>query len=129
MNHKHCFFSLFLLSLAFSSRSQEINSLRDPLETGWKGRKVCEVLEENEKLRVLKCAFEPGTGHEAHYHDAHVGYTLSGSRFRITDETGIREVDVTSGSHFQSDGIKWHEVLNIGDSTAVFLIIESKEGN
>ena len=101
-------------------------SLPDPLAAGWKGESVCQVLEENASLRVLKCTFPPGVGHERHYHDPHTGYTLAGSRFVITDTTGTREVQVPSGSSFSNERITWHEVLNIGDSTAVFLIIESK---
>ena len=45
---------------------------------------------------------------------------------QMTDESGVREVDVPTGSSFTSDGIDWHEVLNVGDTTAVFLIIEGK---
>ncbi len=102
------------------------SSLPDPLAAGWKGEAVCEILLENEKVRTLKCSFPPGVGHEKHYHNAHFGYALSGSRFRITDQKGVREVDVPTGSHFYNEGIDWHEVLNIGDSLAVFLIIEPK---
>lgn len=101
-------------------------TLPDPYEAGWKGEKVCEVLEDNAELRVLKCTFAPGVGHEKHYHNKHFGYTLAGSRFKIRDTTGTREVDVPTGSSFSKDHKTWHEVLNIGDSTAVFLIIEPK---
>lgn len=101
-------------------------SLPDPLEAGWQGESVCEEIENNATVRILKCTFPPGVGHEKHYHDSHTGYTISGSRFRITDTTGTREVDVLTGSSFGKEEITWHEVLNIGDSTAVFLIIESK---
>jgi len=101
-------------------------SLPDPLEAGWKGKPVCEELENTKNLRVLKCTFPPGVGHEKHYHKAHFGYTIAGSRFRITDSKGTREVDVPTGSNFFNEEIAWHEVLNIGDSTAVFLIIEPK---
>lgn len=45
---------------------------------------------------------------------------------RITDSNGTREVDVPTGSDFASDGLEWHEVINVGDSTGVFLIIEPK---
>ncbi|MEY8848506.1 cupin domain-containing protein [Psychroserpens sp. XS_ASV72] len=100
--------------------------LPDPLEAGWNNEAVCEVLEENDQLRTLKCTFAPGVGHERHFHSAHFGYTLAGSKFRITDTTGTREVDVPTGYSFYNDFIEWHEVLNIGDSTAVFLIIEPK---
>ena len=44
----------------------------------------------------------------------------------LLDAGGTREVEVASGSHFYSEGTDWHEVLNIGDSTAVYLIIEPK---
>ncbi|WP_425389886.1 cupin domain-containing protein [Ekhidna sp.] len=100
--------------------------LPDPLEAGWKGEAVCEVLEENEKVRVLQCTFPPGVGHERHYHPEHFGYTLAGSNFRIKDTTGVREVNVPSGYSFYNEKIEWHEVLNIGTDTAVFLIMEPK---
>ena len=102
------------------------NDLPDPLEAGWKGKAVCEVLEDNRELRVLKCTFEPVVGHEKHFHDPHFGYTLAGGKFRITDITGTREVDVPSGYSFRSDEIISHKVLNIGKTTAVFLIMEYK---
>ncbi|MEQ9466467.1 MAG: hypothetical protein RLN88_03595 [Ekhidna sp.] len=69
-------------------------SLPDPLEAGWDNQPVCEVLEENENVRALRCTFPPGVGHERHYHAEHFGYTIQGSKFRITDTTGTREVEV-----------------------------------
>lgn len=45
---------------------------------------------------------------------------------RITDSSGTREADLATGSSYWSDGVAWHEVLNIGSSTVVFLIIETK---
>lgn len=102
------------------------STLPDPLQAGWENKAVCEVVEDNPKIRVLKCTFPPGIGHERHYHASHFGYTIQGSTFRITDTTGIREVNVPTGTEFYNEGIDWHEVLNIGDSTAIFLIIEPK---
>ena len=123
-------YSLLLLSLLVlitaSSGCNDKKSLSDPLEAGWNNQPVCEVLQENSNIRALKCTFPPGIGHERHYHKAHFGFTIAGSRFRIKDTTGVREVDVLTGSNFYNDEIAWHEVLNIGDSTAVFLIIEPK---
>jgi quercetin dioxygenase-like cupin family protein len=117
------FFS-FLLIIFYSCKPKI--ALLDPFEAGWKGEKVCEVLEDNAELRVLKCTFAPGIGHEKHYHNKHFGYTLVGSRFKIKDTTGSREINVPTGYSFSNEGISWHEVLNIGDETAVFLIIEPK---
>lgn len=100
--------------------------LNDPLNAGWKGKKVCNILEENEKIRVLKCIFHKGVGHEKHYHNPHFGYTLKGSTFKIKDNSGIREVNVPTNYSFYNKDIVIHEVENIGDSIAVFLIIEPK---
>jgi len=118
-----------LLILAFGSMVATFaatSPLPDPLAAGWKGAPVCEVLHERLKQRILRCTFEPGGGHERHFHAPNFGYAISGGRMRITDESGIREVDLPTGSSFTSDGIVWHEVLNIGDTTVVYLIVEAK---
>ena len=100
--------------------------LPDPLAAGWKGVPVCEQLHDDSDQRVLRCTFEPGVGHERHYHAPHFGYTINGGLMQITDESGTREVDVPAGSSFTSAGVIWHEVVNIGNTTAVFLIVEPK---
>lgn len=124
LKNSFTFFSLLIFTFFISCKPS--SSLPDPLNAGWKGENVCELLEENKSQRILKCTFAPGVGHERHYHLPHFGYTLAGSTFRIKDTTGTRNVNVKTGSHFNSKGTEWHEVLNIGDSTAVFLIIEPK---
>ncbi len=118
-------FMFLCLSIMMLSCTQQ-SSLPDPLEAGWNGDDICVVLEENEMIRSLKCTFPPGIGHERHYHSAHFGYTLQGSKFQITDTNGTKEIDVPTGSSFYNEHIEWHEVLNIGTDTAVFLIIEPK---
>ena len=100
--------------------------LPDPLKAGWNGVPVCEKLHENSDHRILRCSFPPSVGHERHLHNRHFGYAIAGGRMRITDSSGIREVDLATGSSFASDGVAWHEVVNIGDSTVVYLIIEPK---
>ena len=45
---------------------------------------------------------------------------------QISDVGGIREVELATGSSFSSDGVEWHEVLNTGDTTTLFLIVETK---
>lgn len=119
-----CLFSIVFLSVISSCQNQ--NQLPDPLEAGWKGKQVCEVLVDNENVRTLKCSFPPGVGHEKHFHATHYGYTLAGGKFRITDIKGTREVEIPTGYDFYNEKVEWHEVLNIGDSTAVFLIVEPK---
>jgi len=45
---------------------------------------------------------------------------------RITDDSGVREMDLATGSSYASDGVAWHEVMNIGETTTTFLIVEPK---
>lgn len=103
------------------------STLPDPLQAGWKGKPVCERLLEDDRQRVLRCTFAPGVGHERHRHRPHFGYALARGRMRITTAEGVREATLETGSTFTSRGIAWHEVLNIGDSTVQYLIVETKE--
>ncbi|MEZ4857526.1 MAG: DUF1304 family protein [Flavobacteriaceae bacterium] len=120
-------FALLLLLIdCISSENTSASNLPDQLNAGWKGEKVCEVVEEDETIRVLKCTFPPGVGHERHEHAPHFGYTLKGSKFKITDAEGTREVNVPTGYEFYKPETSIHEVQNIGDSTAIFFIIEPK---
>ena len=102
--------------------------LPDPLEAGWEGERVCEVLEETDQIRALCCTFPPGVGHDRHVHTPHFGYVLNdGVVMQITDETGTRTSNPsTAGTSWWSDG-NTHEVLNVGDVTGVYLIIEPKQ--
>jgi hypothetical protein len=45
---------------------------------------------------------------------------------RITDAAGILEMNLQRGTYFSSDGIPWHEVLNIGEATVSYLMIEPR---
>ena len=100
--------------------------LPDPLAAQWRGISVCELLHEDADQRILRCSFRPGVGHERHFHPRHFGYAISGGRMRITDANGTRDVDLATGSHFTSPGVAWHEVINVGDTTVVYLIVEPK---
>ena len=115
-----------VIILATSVACTAKSTLADPLQAGWNGALVCERLHEDPGQRILRCTFAPGVGHERHYHVPHFGYTIAGGRMRITDESGVREVDALTGGSFTSDGVTWHEVLNVGTTTAVFLIFERK---
>lgn len=112
--------------LACKQEPSKITDLPDPYQAGWEGEKVCEVLEDNEDLRVLKCTFPPGVGHEKHEHQPHFGYALVGGTFKITDSTGTRVASFPTGYSWSKDVVTQHQVLNVGDSTSVYLIIEYK---
>ena len=117
----------FLLLVTTSVAYAGNRSLPDPLNAGWEGKPVCEHLYEDTEKRILRCTFSPSVGHERHYHEAHFGYAIKGGRVQITDTNGVREVDLTTGSSYSSEGVAWHEVLNIGKTTIVYLIVERKE--
>ncbi len=102
-------------------------TLPDPLAAGWRGEKVCAVLEESERLRALKCVFPRKGGHDRHFHAAHFGYVLKGGKMRITDKNGTRVVDLKAGDTWMSDGVEWHEVENIGNSASEYIIVEQKD--
>lgn len=94
---------------------------------GWQGERVCELLQEDAMIRVLRCTFPPGVGHERHYHPPHFGYVLSGeSVMRITTDAGVADRPVRSGGSFANDAEIVHEALNIGSETTTYLIVEKK---
>ncbi len=101
-------------------------TLPDPLAAGWKGEPVCERLREDQQQRILRCSFPPGVGHERHYHEPHFGYALSGGQMEITDATGVRTVDLPTDSYYESQGVEWHQVENVGSTQVIYLIVEPK---
>ena len=116
----------YLLVLAGASLAAD-EPLPDPLEAGWEGERVCELLHEDDRQRVLRCTFPPGVGHERHYHAPHFGYTLAGGRMEITDAGGTRVVESNANATWTSESVDWHEVVNVGDTTAQYIIFEVKE--
>ena len=115
-----------LLTLLLASSVLASEPLPDPLAAGWKGEPVCEQLRDDAQLRILRCTFPPGTGHERHYHPPHFGYAVTSARMRITDADGTRTVDVPAGYTDDNPGVEWHEVLNVGETTLVYLVVEPK---
>lgn len=111
---------------AAAASAQTPANLPHALDAGWKGQKVCEPLFDNEKMRAARCTFPPGVGHERHFHRAHWGYIVQGTKMRTTNKDGTIERELATGSTWWSDGIDWHEALNVGDTTAVYVIIEPK---
>jgi mannose-6-phosphate isomerase-like protein (cupin superfamily) len=114
---------IFILCLLFTANACALDG---PLQTGWQGQDVCVKLSENEYEQILRCTFPPGVGHEKHRHNANFGYALAGGKMQIADEKGTRTVDLKTNSYFDSTGTQWHQILNVGDTTVVYLIIEKK---
>ncbi|MFK8029354.1 MAG: cupin domain-containing protein [Gammaproteobacteria bacterium] len=112
-------------SVSESPNNNTDAQLPDPLAAGWQGQPVCAQLPSGPQQRVLKCTFPPGVGHERHFHAPHFGYALSGGTMQLTDANGTRQVDLATDSHFTSSGTPWHEVLNVGETTVEYLIVET----
>ena len=45
---------------------------------------------------------------------------------QITDAGGTRTAEFADGLTWDSDGVEWHEVVNVGDTTSSYLIVEPK---
>lgn len=118
-----------LLALtACATASAQVAPLPMALCAGWQGERTCEQLHEDAQMRVLRCTFPPGVGHELHYHPPHFGYVLSGeSVMRIrTPDGAVVDRPVRAGSSFSSDRETVHEPLNVGTETTTYLIVEKK---
>ena len=62
---------VLLLSAPLATNAPSIAraaDLPDGLAAGWKGQATCEKLDEYEQVRILRCTFPPGVGHERHAH-------------------------------------------------------------
>ncbi len=44
---------------------------------------------------------------------------------RIRDDSGERDINLAANYSWVSEGVNWHEVLNIGETTAIYLIVEA----
>ena len=117
---------LLVACMAPLATNADDSALPDPLEAGWQGVPVCEKLHEDNDQRILRCTFPPGVGHERHFHPRHFGYAIAGGLVRIIDASGTSELSLETGSSYSSDGVAWHEIENIGDSTIVYLIVEPR---
>jgi quercetin dioxygenase-like cupin family protein len=95
-------------------------------DAGWEGQKTCEILFEDDSVRVARCVFPPGIGHEKHYHNPHFGYVLETGSMQLTDSKGQREVTTKSGTNWSTTEVTVHEALNTGETTTSYLVVESK---
>lgn len=116
-----------LLLAACTTASAQVAPLPMALCAGWNGERTCEVLHEDEMIRVLRCTFPPGVGHEAHYHPPHFGYVLEGEgTMRVTSDGVAVDRPTHAGGAFSSDTEVRHAALNVGDQTMRYLIVEKK---
>lgn len=115
-----------LLTACASSPEHRDLSLPDPLAAGWKGEPVCDALHDDARMRILRCTFPPGVGHEPHYHDPHFGYVIRGGKMQLVENGETRVVNIPDGTMWQRDERFEHEALNIGGNESQYLIIETR---
>jgi beta-alanine degradation protein BauB len=117
---------IVILATSIGASVPPPQKLPSAFDAGWKGQRVCIPLFENATMRAARCTFPPGDGHDRHYHPPHWGYIIEGGTMRITTAAGTRERTLVSGANWWSDGIDWHEAINIGTTTSVYVIVEPK---
>ncbi|MBL8550166.1 MAG: cupin domain-containing protein [Hyphomonadaceae bacterium] len=119
--------TLALIASTTSAFAQFADPLPSALCAGWRGERVCELLNEDAQVRILRCTFPPGIGHEPHYHPPHFGIVLEGeSVMRTTTADRVRDFHMRPGASFSNDTEVRHAALNIGKRTMVYLIVEKK---
>lgn len=117
---------LLILILLFPIAAQAQEQLPDTIEAGWKDKPVCEVLYEDDKIRTGTCTYPPGIGQDRHTHGPYFTYVVSGGTLQVKSERGTFESTSTTGNSGKSNGVNWHELENIGETTIKFLFIETK---
>lgn len=129
MNHQPVTAALFyaLFSLPVSLSASDAPELPHAFDAGWKGQKTCELMFENESVRVARCIFPPGVGHEKHYHNPHFGYVLEGGTLSIRDAGGERTVTTETNGTWSTTERTVHEAVNIGDTTTSYVIVEPRD--
>lgn len=90
------------------------------------------VVFENDKVRVLDYASEPGTGVcgvGKHWHPGHVTVQLTSVKVRVTPE-GAKpiEIDVPAGAVFWEPAVV-HTTENVGRGASHAYIVEVKDAN
>ena len=116
-----------VITLVAPSGAAHAQEVPDALAVEWKGKKPCERLFEDDKIRVLRCTFEPTEAHVRHRHPPSLVYALNGGKVRVEDAQGIRERELKTDAFAISDKpVAWHEVTNIGDTTLRYLVVEMK---
>lgn len=121
--------TLFTAALALTPvivSAADTAGLPHAFDAGWQGQETCELLFENESVRVGRCAFPPGVGHEQHFHNPHFGYVLEGGTMRLTDAEGESLSTTEAGATWSTAEVTVHEGLNVGETTTRYLIVEPK---
>lgn len=91
------------------------------------GPRQFRVLLENEQVRVIEYAIDPGQRDPWHTHPPKVSYVVSGGQLRIHLQNG-EAIDVTeeTGSAHWAEHLPVHSAENIGQTPVRILLVELK---
>ena len=87
---------------------------------------VYKLLNENERVRVLKLVSKPGDVAKMHHHPDHVIYALSGGKAKLTAGGKTQEMELKTGSVMFLEA-QDHEMKNIGNTTIDLIVMELKK--
>ncbi len=85
------------------------------------------ILLENEHVRVLEYALQPGQKDKPHTHPAKSSYVVSGGKLKVYLENGETIIaDEETGTASWRDYAGKHYVENIGNTTVIIILTEIK---
>jgi quercetin dioxygenase-like cupin family protein len=89
---------------------------------------VYKVLLENDDVKVLEVTFAPGQSDLMHEHGVLTYYGIKGGKLQNTLPDGtVREMEAPDGFVGHGDKIVKHQMKNVGDKTARFILVEHKK--
>ncbi len=86
---------------------------------------VYKVINENEKMRVVRVTFKVGETAKMHHHPQHMIYVLKGGKLNLTSGGKTQTIDLKEGSAVFMEA-QDHEATNIGDSVVDMIVVELK---
>jgi beta-alanine degradation protein BauB len=100
----------------------DMNQHIDPLVSA---KNVYTIINENNRMRVLKVTFEPGATAKMHHHPEHMVYVLKGGKLKLTSEGKSQDIDLKEGSAVFLEAQN-HEATNMGNTVVDLLVVELK---
>ena len=100
----------------------EINNKLDPKIVA---SNVYKLINENERMRVVRVTFQVGETAKMHHHPQHMIYVLKGGKLSLISGGKTQVVDLKEGSAVFMEA-QDHEATNIGDSVVDMLVVELK---
>jgi beta-alanine degradation protein BauB len=99
-----------------------MNMAPDPMNIA---SNVYTIINENERMRVLRVIFKPGDTAKMHHHPEHMVYVLKGGKLNFTSEGKNQVMDLKEGSAVFLEAQN-HEATNNGNSVVDLLVVELK---